>query len=110
MWSGSGVVKRGTGVQTEVGLIATGNQAVGLLGGVRLKRRLPGTVVVDTRPASQGNVAESYTCGCCSVLFFKGGPNRRCIAELRSCVKVEAAVLGSLSLISLMVSVDVKHH
>ena len=31
-------------------------------------------------------------------------------AEHRSCVKVEAAVLGSLSLISLMVSVDVKQH
>ena len=31
-------------------------------------------------------------------------------AEFRSCVKVEVAVLGSPSLISLMVSVDVKHH
>ena len=30
--------------------------------------------------------------------------------ELRRCVKVEVAVLGSPSLISLMVSVDVKHH
>ena len=30
--------------------------------------------------------------------------------ELRSCVKVEVAVLGSPSLISLMVSVDVNHH
>ena len=30
--------------------------------------------------------------------------------ELRSCVKVEVAVLGSPSLISQMVSVDVKHH
>ena len=30
--------------------------------------------------------------------------------ELRSCVKVEVAVLDSPSLISLMVSVDVKHH
>ena len=32
------------------------------------------------------------------------------ITELRSCVKVEVAVLGSLSLIVLMVSVDVKQH
>ena len=31
-------------------------------------------------------------------------------AELRSCVKVLVAVPGSSSLISLMVSVDVKHH
>ena len=31
-------------------------------------------------------------------------------SELRSCVKVEVAVMGSLSLISLMVSVDVKQH
>ena len=31
-------------------------------------------------------------------------------SELRSCVKVEVAVMGSPSLISLMVSVDVKHH
>ena len=31
-------------------------------------------------------------------------------SELRSCVKVEVAVLGSPSLISLMVSVDVKEH
>ena len=30
--------------------------------------------------------------------------------ELRSCVKVEVAVLGSPSLISLVVSVDVKQH
>ena len=32
------------------------------------------------------------------------------LAELRSCVKVDVAVLGSPSLISLMVSVDVKQH
>ena len=32
------------------------------------------------------------------------------VTELRSCVKVELAVLGSPSLISLVVSVDVKHH
>ena len=31
-------------------------------------------------------------------------------SELRSCVKVEVAVLGSPSPISLMVSVDVTHH
>ena len=31
-------------------------------------------------------------------------------SELRSCVKVEVDVLGSSSLISLMVSVDVKQH
>ena len=31
-------------------------------------------------------------------------------SEVRSCVKVEVAVLGSLSLISLMVSVGVKQH
>ena len=31
-------------------------------------------------------------------------------SELRSCVKVEVAVLGSPSLISLMVSVDVMQH
>ena len=31
-------------------------------------------------------------------------------SEFRSCVKVEVAVLGSPSLISLMVSVDVKQH
>ena len=31
-------------------------------------------------------------------------------SELRSCVKVEVAVLGSPSLVVLMVSVDVKQH
>ena len=31
------------------------------------------------------------------------------MSELRSCVKVEVAVLGSPTLIILMVSVDVKH-
>ena len=31
-------------------------------------------------------------------------------SELRSCVKVEVAVLGSPSLIVLVVSVDVKQH
>ena len=32
------------------------------------------------------------------------------ISEIRSCVEVEVAVLGSPSLISQMVSVDVKQH
>ena len=32
------------------------------------------------------------------------------ISELRSCVKVEVAVLGSPSIISLMVYVDIKQH
>ena len=31
-------------------------------------------------------------------------------SEFRSCVKVEVAILGSLSLIVLMVSVDIKQH
>ena len=37
---------------------------------------------------------------------------KRChvVSELRSCAKVEVAVLGSPSLIVLMVSVDVKQH
>ena len=39
-------------------------------------------------------------------LFLESG----CCAEFRSCVKVEVAVLGSPSLIILMVSVDVKQH
>ena len=41
--------------------------------------------------------------------FVKGLDTRR-RAELRSCVKVEVDVLGSPSLIVLMVSVDVKQH
>ena len=32
------------------------------------------------------------------------------LSKLRSCVKVKVAVLGSPSLISLMVSVDLKQH
>ena len=32
------------------------------------------------------------------------------MTELRSCVEVKVAIMGSLSLISLMVSVDVKQH
>ena len=36
--------------------------------------------------------------------------DRLSLSELRSCVKVEVAVLGSPSLISLIVSVDVKPH
>ena len=42
-----------------------------------------------------------------------GGESFCCLVsltELRSCVKVEVAVLGSPSLLSLMVSVDVKPH
>ena len=35
---------------------------------------------------------------------------KRSISELRRCVKVEVAVLGSPSLIVLMVTVDVKQH
>ena len=37
------------------------------------------------------------------------GPSNH-MTELRSCVKVKVAIMGSLSLISLMVSVDVKQH
>ena len=33
----------------------------------------------------------------------------RCVSELRNCVKVEVAVLGSQCVISLMVSVDAKY-
>ena len=36
--------------------------------------------------------------------------NAHCLPELRSCVKVEVAVLGSPSLTVLTVSVDVKQH
>ena len=46
-------------------------------------------------------------------LYGLGGRNATLyysISELRSCVKVEVAVLGSGSLIVLMVSVDVKQH
>ena len=42
-----------------------------------------------------------------------GGKSFCCLVsltEIRSCVKVEVAVLGSPSLLSLMVSVDVKPH
>ena len=35
---------------------------------------------------------------------------RRALSEFRSCVKVELAVLGTPSIISLMVSVGVKQH
>ena len=34
----------------------------------------------------------------------------RCETELRGCVKVEVAVLGSPSVISVMLSVDVEQH
>ena len=42
-----------------------------------------------------------------SFISFVSGMTR---AELRSCVKVQVAVLGFPSLISLMVSVDVQQH
>ena len=40
--------------------------------------------------------------GCKSIL--------KCISELKSCVKVKVDVLGSISLIVLTVSVDIKQH
>ena len=40
--------------------------------------------------------------------LFESRGNR--ISEFRSCVKVKVAVLGSLSIIVLTVSVDVKQH
>ena len=42
--------------------------------------------------------------------LLKTDLSRRRSAELRSCVKVEVVVLGALSLIVRMVSVDVKPH
>ena len=47
----------------------------------------------------------SFTAASVSHLWFVS-----MITELGSCVKVEVVVLGSQSLISLVVSVDVKHH
>ena len=41
---------------------------------------------------------------------YSGGQTPRQKSQLRSCVKVEVAVLGSPSLIVLMFSVDVKQH
>ena len=41
---------------------------------------------------------------------FKGRDREGRHPELRSCVKVEVAVVGSPSVIVLMVSVDVKQH
>ena len=43
-------------------------------------------------------------------LCGRNAPLHCSITELRSCMKVEVAVLGSLSLTVLMVSVDVKQH
>ena len=45
--------------------------------------------------------------GCLACSSALDGPS---VSELRSCVKVEVAVLGSPSLISLVVSVEIKHH
>ena len=42
-----------------------------------------------------------------SSFFLKPGSDEDIVAELRSCVEVEVAVLGSPSLISPVVSVDV---
>ena len=46
----------------------------------------------------------------CQNAKAKAKHSLRLQSEPRSCVKVEVAVLGSPSLISLMVSVDVKQH
>ena len=43
-------------------------------------------------------------------MLYQGQGEERDKAELRSCVKVEVAVVGSPSLLSLIVSVDVKQH
>ena len=43
-------------------------------------------------------------------LFFDSADIQRWSSELKNCVKVEVAVLGSPSLTSLVVSVDVKQH
>ena len=45
-----------------------------------------------------------------SVTYVKHHERRSTWLHSRSCVKVEVAVLGSLSLTVLMVSVDVKQH
>ena len=45
--------------------------------------------------------------GCVLVVEGGGGGG---VPELRSCVKIEVVIVGSPSLISLMVSVDEKQH
>ena len=42
--------------------------------------------------------------------YHENGGHQAFFSELRSCVKVEVDVLGSLSLISLMASVVIKQH
>ena len=57
-----------------------------------------------------GDATPSKTDGFKSPFSVRKCPFSVCRTEFRSCVKVEVAVLGSLSLISLMVSVDVRQH
>ena len=59
----------------------------------------------ESRGGRSGLPVPNSPCGLCG---RKVTLNLRRAAELRSCVKVEVAVLGSPSLIVLMVSVDIK--
>ena len=59
-----------------------------------------GTYTPTVPPYHQCGIAFQYTGGWLKVQY----------PELRSCVKAEEAILGFPSLISLMVSVDVRHH
>ena len=54
----------------------------------------------ESRGGRPGLPVPNSPCGLCELL----------VSELRSCVKVEVAVLGSPSLIVLVVTVDVKQH
>ena len=59
---------------------------------------------------SAGNLGEKHKVMKRVTEAIKTQEGNESSSELRSCVKVEVAVLGSPAPISFMVSVDVKHH
>ena len=61
-----------------------------------------------TKEAVRATQASWDTCHCCVESAPLSVTREFRLTELRSCVKVEVAVLGSQSLTVLMVSVDVK--
>ena len=71
-------------------------------------RRTKGTTCVPVLCLGGGR-REQHACLCCALQEDEGNNMRACVVRW-SCVKVEVAVQGSPSLISLMVSVDVKQH
>ena len=87
-----------------------GGGGLGAAGGGGRRDTRPNLILFRLKEQGYGWLVFNIYVWYCDGLAWNFSSPSLYLSELRSCVKVEGAVLGSPSLIVLMVSVDVKQH